>query len=110
MKEVFLSHVHEDKALAGKVKEILEANGVSAFLAHMDMEVSEEWRTEIFRHLETSSALIAIVTEFCQISLGKRRSWNCLREEITADSVDVRRKCGSEGCDRNASGNPCFRK
>jgi hypothetical protein len=62
LKEVFLSHAHEDKALAGKVKEILEANGVSAFLAHMDMEVSEEWRTEISRHLETSSALIAIVT------------------------------------------------
>lgn len=63
MKEVFLSHAHEDKVVAVKVKEVLEANGVSAFLAHKDMEVSEEWRTEIFRHLETSSALIAIVTE-----------------------------------------------
>jgi hypothetical protein len=62
LKEVFVSHAHEDKALAGKVKEILQANGVSAFLAHLDMEVSDEWRTEIFRHLETSSALIAIVT------------------------------------------------
>lgn len=62
LKEVFLSHAHEDKALAEKVKKILEANGVSAFLAHTDMEVSDEWRTEIFRHLETSSALIAVVT------------------------------------------------
>jgi len=62
MKEVFLSHAHEDKILAQKVKEILEANGISGFVAHMDVNVSVEWRAEILQHLETSSALIAIVT------------------------------------------------
>lgn len=58
-----MSYSHEDKALAGRVKQILEANGVSAFLAHEDLEVSEDWRAEILRHLDTCSALIAIVTE-----------------------------------------------
>ena len=63
MKEAFLSYAHEDKVLAGKVKQIIEANGVSAFLAHEDLEVSEDWRAEILKHLDTCSALIAIVTE-----------------------------------------------
>lgn len=63
MKEAFLSYAHEDKVLAGKVKQILETNGVSAFLAHEDLDVSEEWRIEILKHLDTSSALVAIVTD-----------------------------------------------
>jgi len=63
MKEAFLSYTHEDKSIAGKVKQILEANGVATFLFHDDLEVSTEWRTEILRHLDTSSAFIAIATE-----------------------------------------------
>lgn len=63
MKEAFLSYAHENKALAGKVKQIIEAKGVSAFLAHEDLEVSEDWGAEILRRLDTCSALIAIVTE-----------------------------------------------
>jgi hypothetical protein len=63
LKEAFLSYAHEDKVLAGKVKQILEANGVSAFLAHEDLEVSADWRAEILKHLDTSSALIAMVTD-----------------------------------------------
>lgn len=62
MKEAFLSYAHEDKARAGRVKQILEENGVTAFLAHETLEVSTEWRAEILRHLETSSALVALVT------------------------------------------------
>jgi len=34
-----------------------------AFLFHDDLEVSAEWRQQILAHLDTSSALIAIVTE-----------------------------------------------
>lgn len=63
MKEAFVTYVTEDKAKAGKVKQILEANNVTAFLFHDDLEVSTQWRTEILRHLDTSSGLIAIVTE-----------------------------------------------
>ncbi len=58
-----MSYAHENKALAGKVKQIIEAKGVSAFLAHEDLEVSEDWGAEILRRLDTCSALIAIVTE-----------------------------------------------
>jgi len=63
LKEAFVSYAHEDKVLAGRVKQILTANGVAAFLAHEDLEVSAQWRDEILQHLDTSSALVAIVTE-----------------------------------------------
>jgi hypothetical protein len=63
LKEVFLSYAHEDKVQVGKVKQILEANGLSAFLAHEDIDVSKQWRDEILRHLDTCSGLVAIVTE-----------------------------------------------
>lgn len=63
MKEAFLSYHHEDKARARSVKDQLERIGFAAFLAHEDIEVSAEWRTEIRKHLDSSSGLIAIVTE-----------------------------------------------
>jgi hypothetical protein len=63
LKEAFLSYSHEDRVIARRVKDILEANAVTAFLAHEDLDVSVQWRTEILRHLDTSSTLIAIVTE-----------------------------------------------
>jgi len=62
MKEVFLSYYHENKKIAADVKSELEKVGFSAFLAHEDIEVSKVWRDEIRRHLDSCSALIAIVT------------------------------------------------
>jgi len=76
LKEVFLSYSHEDNAVAGRIKKILETYGVSAFLAHEDLEVSSQWRAEILHHLDTCSALIAIVTHnssksaWCNQELG----------------------------------------
>jgi len=63
LKEAFLSYATVDKAKAGKVKQILEVNNVTTFLFHDDLEVSVDWRQQILAHLDTSSALIAIVTE-----------------------------------------------
>lgn len=67
MKEAFLSYHHEDKVLARSVKDELERMGFAGFLAHEDIEVSAEWRTEIRKHLDSCSGLIAIVTN----SFGK---------------------------------------
>ena len=63
MKEAFLSYATLDKAKAAKVKQVLEANNVTTFLFHDDLEVSADWRKQILAHLDTSSALIAIVTQ-----------------------------------------------
>jgi hypothetical protein len=62
MKEVFLSYHHEDKKIAAEVKAELEKSGFSAFLAHEDIEVTKIWRNEILKHLDSCSALMAIVT------------------------------------------------
>jgi hypothetical protein len=62
-KEVFLSYNHQDRVLAGQVRNQLEALGYAAFLAHDDIEVSAQWREEILRHLESCSGLISVVTE-----------------------------------------------
>lgn len=58
-----MSYATVDKIKAGKVKQLLEKNNVTTFLFHDDLEVSSDWRKQILAHLETSSALIAIVTE-----------------------------------------------
>jgi hypothetical protein len=63
MKEVFLSYHHEDKKIAAEVKSELKRAGFEGFLAHDDIEVSKEWRDEILTHLDSCSALTAIVTE-----------------------------------------------
>lgn len=62
MKEVFLSYHHDDKKIAAEVKAELEKAGLTSFLAHDDIEVSKVWRDEILKHLDSCSALIAIVT------------------------------------------------
>lgn len=60
--EVFLSYHHEDKGLAGKIRNLLVKKGVDVFLAHEDIEVSDEWRAEILKHLQTCNALVALLT------------------------------------------------
>lgn len=63
MKVVFLSYNHVDKEIAAEVKVELEKAGFGSFLAHDDIEVSKIWREEILKHLDSCSALMAIVTE-----------------------------------------------
>ena len=63
MKEVFLSYNHVDKEIAAEVKAELQRAGFGSFLAHDDIEVSKIWRDEILKHLDSCSALMAIVTE-----------------------------------------------
>jgi len=61
-KEVFLTYKEEDGDLAGNVKEYFERLGWEVFLAHEDIRPTEEWRAEILKHLDTCSALVAVVT------------------------------------------------
>ena len=60
--EFFLSYHHNDKVLAGRVKQEIERRGSTAFLAHEDIEVSKPWRDEILSHLRSCDGLIPIVT------------------------------------------------
>jgi len=60
--KVFFSYATEDKVLAGKIAKALSERGIDVFLAHEDIEVSEEWREKILTHLKNSDVLIALLT------------------------------------------------
>ena len=60
--EVFFSYSHEDRTLAGKIATLMTENGFDVFLAHEDINVSEEWREEIFKHLRSCNVLLALLT------------------------------------------------
>lgn len=59
---LFLSHVSAHKVGVGRLKDALELRGISAFVAHVDIEPSREWQDEIVMALRSMHALAALVT------------------------------------------------
>jgi TIR domain len=59
---LFMSHVHDDKALVSAVKSHLSRYGVDSFVAHEDIEPTKQWVTEIETALDTCHALAAFLT------------------------------------------------
>jgi len=49
---VFISHVYASKLQASGLREALQRYGISAFVAHEDIDTSDEWREEILRALD----------------------------------------------------------
>lgn len=58
---VFLSHLASMKAPTSKLREELSKLGISAFVAHEDIEPTKEWQTEIESALSTMDGLIALL-------------------------------------------------
>ena len=59
---LFLSHVSSFKELAAQLQKALAKFGVSAFVAHTDIEPTKEWQDEIDLALNTMDALAALLT------------------------------------------------
>jgi len=59
---VLISHVHTAKLQAGALREVLQRYAISAFVAHDDIDTSDEWREEILRSLMSMDAFVAILT------------------------------------------------
>lgn len=59
---LFLSHVAKHKILVSNLKEQLRIRGISAFVAHKDIEPSLEWQKEIELGLRSMYALAALIT------------------------------------------------
>lgn len=59
----FLSYSTVDKTLGARIKSILERFDIKSFLAHDDIEISEEWRTRILSELNKVDIFIAILSE-----------------------------------------------
>lgn len=60
---MFISHVSAHKKSAGNLKIALAEYGISAFVAHIDIEPTREWQEEILAALWSMDALCAILTD-----------------------------------------------
>jgi hypothetical protein len=60
---VFLSHKATVKKDTSQVKQALARCGVAAFVAHEDIEPTEEWQGEIERALFSMDALVALLSD-----------------------------------------------
>lgn len=61
--KVFLSYHSSDKALAGEIKLSLHHYGMDVFLAHEDIQPTEEWQTRILSELRRSDVFLPLLTE-----------------------------------------------
>ncbi|NJA05713.1 toll/interleukin-1 receptor domain-containing protein [Methylococcaceae bacterium WWC4] len=59
----FISYQTADKQIAGRIKELLESIGIASFLAHDDIDVSEEWRLKILEEIRKASVFICILSK-----------------------------------------------
>ena len=59
---LFLSHLSEHKAQVSQLKSTLLDMGISAFVAHEDIEPSLEWQNEISLALRSMHAIVALIT------------------------------------------------
>ncbi len=73
-KSAFISYQTDDKVAAGGLKKELSRIGITSFLAHEDIEVSEEWRSKILAELKNTELFI------CLLSKSYLKSAWCVQE------------------------------
>jgi hypothetical protein len=59
--KMFVSHLSSNKERMSALKAFLANWGISAFVAHEDIQASREWRNEVEAGLETMEVMIAVV-------------------------------------------------
>lgn len=59
--KMFVSHLSSNRERMSAMKANLDKWGISAFIAHEDIEASKEWRDEVEAGLETMEVLVAVV-------------------------------------------------
>lgn len=64
----FISYSSKEKARAGNLKGILEELSIQSFLAHEDINVSEEWRKAILAELKKIDIFVALLSESFKVS------------------------------------------
>ena len=85
---VFLSHVSKDKVLVTSIKSCLADFGISAFVAHKDIEPTKEWIDVILEALESCHALAALLTpNFHESKWTDQEIGYCLHRRIPMLSV-----------------------
>lgn len=64
----FVSYSTVDKIHGAKVKHILKQYGIRCFLAHEDLEVSEEWKIRILEELASCDIFIPLLSKAFKLS------------------------------------------
>ncbi len=59
----FISYQTDDRAIAGEFQRRLYAVGIQSFLAHEDIEVSDEWRSRLLRELSVVDIFICLLSK-----------------------------------------------
>lgn len=59
----FMSYQTEDRAIAASVSALLVELGISTFMAHEHIEVSNEWRLEILKQLAAADLFVPILSK-----------------------------------------------
>ncbi len=74
--KLFISHLSSNKARMSAMKASLAKWGISAFIAHEDIEPSRKWMDEVETGLETMDVLVAVVepgfreSDWCDQEVG----------------------------------------
>lgn len=61
--KLFISYSTEDKLIAAKIKGILMSFGIKCFMAHDDIEISEEWKLRILNELNEADIFIPLLSD-----------------------------------------------
>ena len=56
----FISYQTKDKLVAGKIKNLLANAGITSFLAHEDIAVTEEWRKKILEEIGNADLFVSL--------------------------------------------------
>lgn len=59
----FISYSHMDRECGARVKSVLGEVGIQAFLAHDDLQVSDEWRNRILQELRCCDLFVPLLSE-----------------------------------------------
>src|ERR1051325_3445317 len=59
----FLSYSTVDRSLAAQVKAVLARAGISVFMAHDDLQVSEEWKARILQELAACDMFVPLLSK-----------------------------------------------
>ena len=65
---LFLSHSSKDKVLVSNVAERLTTVGIFTFVAHENIEIGNEWFSEIRKKLSSANGFVAFITESFVVS------------------------------------------
>jgi TIR domain-containing protein len=61
--KAFISYSYQDRTTAARIKKVLGDFEIEAFLAHDDIQVSQEWRNHIINDLKISQIFIPLLSQ-----------------------------------------------